>query len=181
MRYSKFVYFLTAIMAVGTLISCERDDICPSSTSTTPRLLLKAYDATIQENRKNIFGLLVIGVDNDVVLEGYEIATIEDINLPLRTDTTTTQYRLIKDTTINNNGTPDDSSDDYLEGNEDIITINYTTEQIYVSRACGYKTIFKNVSLTIEDDGDNWILSRQATTDNQSVEDEAAAHYNIYH
>lgn len=163
------------------VISCERDDICPASTPTTPKLIIEAYDAAVPENRKNIFGLRIQGIGNENVLEGYNIITEDDIVLPLRTDATTTQYSLRKDTTINNNGTPEDTSDDFFEGNEDIITITYTTEQVYVSRACGYKTIFNNVSFTIEPDGDNWILSRLATNDNQSVENETAAHFNIYH
>ena len=50
-----------------------------------------------------------------------------------------------------------------------------------MSRACGYKTIFKNVTLTIEPDSDNWIKSRQPLNDNQSVEDEKETHFNIFH
>ena len=71
--------------------------------------------------------------------------------------------------------------DGVIDGNEDIITINYSTEQVYVSRACGYKTIFKNVTLTINNDGDNWIQSKESINDNQSVEDEKAAHFKLFH
>ena len=41
--------------------------------------------------------------------------------------------------------------------------------------------IFKNVTLTIVQDGDNWMLSREPLTDNQSVEDETTTHFNISH
>jgi hypothetical protein len=105
----------------------------------------------------------------------------DSIVLPLKTDTSSTQYKLHKDYTYDNNGTPDDTTDDIIGGNEDIITFNYTTEQVYVSRACGYKTIFKNVTLTIEPDTDNWIKSKESLTDNQSVEDEKAAHFKLFH
>ena len=44
-----------------------------------------------------------------------------------------------------------------------------------------FKTIFKNVTLTIVQDGDNWMLSREPLTDNQSVEDETTTHFNISH
>ena len=115
------------------------------------------------------------------MLPGYNIAAATQIVLPLRTDSNTTQYVLIKDTSINNNGTPDDLSDDFYDGNPDIITISYSREDVYVSRACGYKTIFKNVTLTIEPDSDNWIKSRQPLNDNQSVEDETETHFNIFH
>tara|TARA_R110002049_G_scaffold309298_2_gene520498 strand:- start:20746 stop:21291 length:546 start_codon:yes stop_codon:yes gene_type:complete len=181
MKYLKPLLIATFFLVAFFVISCERDDICPESTQTTPKLVIQAYDAAVQENRKNIFGLRIQGIDNDNVLEGYNIITEDDLVLPLRTDATTTQYSLRKDTSINNNGTPEDASDDFFNGNEDIITITYTTEQVYVSRACGYKTIFNNVSLTIEPDSDNWILSRQTTSDNQTLENEQAALFNIYH
>ncbi|ALJ03684.1 hypothetical protein APS56_00315 [Pseudalgibacter alginicilyticus] len=180
MKYLKSLS-IAALFTIALFTSCERDDICPASTPTTPRLIIEAYDAAVQENSKNIFGLVVLGVDNDEVLDGYSVVSTDELILPLRTDTTTTQYSLISGYSYDDNDTPDDTSDDIIEGNEDIITISYTTEQVYVSRACGYKTIFNNVSFTIEDDGDNWILSRSALIDNQTIEDETAAHYNIFH
>ena len=162
-------------------MSCERDDICPESTPTTPSLIIDVFDINNQESKKNVFGLLIAGVGNDNVLPGYGIVSSDNLVLPLRTGESSTQYRLFQNTTINDNGTPDILDDDFAEGNVDIITINYSTELIFVSRACGYKTIFTNVTLTIEQDGDNWIQSKQSINDNQSVEDETAAHFNIFH
>lgn len=173
MKYIKYIFIPIVIILIGTNLSCERDDICPASTPTTPRVKIVAYDDIIRENRKNVFGLRIEGVGMDTALEGYDIVSEDDLILPLRTDTTVTQYSLRKDTKINTDGT--------FDGNQDIITIKYTTEEVYVSRACGYKTIFKNVSLTIEKDDDNWIQSRQATNENQSVEDEKEAHFSIFH
>ena len=180
MKYFK-ILIIPILLIVILSISCERDDICPASTATTPKLIIDAYDAIAQEDSKNVFGLRIQGIGNESVLEGYNVVTTDNVVLPLKTDATSTQYSLRENTTTNNNGTPNDTSDDFFEGNEDIITINYTTEEVYVSRACGYKTIFKNVTITIENDGDNWILSRIPLNDNQSVEDETAAHFNIYH
>ncbi|WP_338358843.1 DUF6452 family protein, partial [Yeosuana marina] len=116
----------------------------------------------------------------DAPLPNYNIVTTDSIVLPLKTDATSTQYKLHEDYTYNDNGTPDDTSDDTVGGNEDIITINYSTEEVYVSRACGYKTIFKNVTLTIPKT-DNWIQSKESLTENQSVEDETAAHFKLFH
>ena len=180
MKYFK-ILIIPILLIVILSISCERDDICPESTATTPKLIIDVYDAITQEDSKNVFALRIEGIGNESVLGGYNIVTTDNIILPLKTDATTTQYSLRKDTSINDNGTPNDASDDYLNGNEDIITITYTTEEVYVSRACGYKTIFQNVAITIEPDGNNWILSRIPLNDNQSVEDETAAHFNIYH
>ena len=193
MKKISLLLILTIIIAVGLAISCEPDDICPTSTSTTPKLIIELYDFQNQQNRKAVSKLLIRGVDNDNILNvtlnnketSYDgIAVQNIIYLPLKTDSNTTQYRLTKDTDINNNGTPDDKSDDFPDGNTgntDVITINYTREDVYVSRACGYKTIYKNVSFTIEPDSDNWIKSSQLLNDNQSVEDEKKPHFNIFH
>ena len=67
-------------------------------------------------------------------------------------------------------------------GNEDIITITYNTEQEYVSRACGFKTVFKNVLITLDDtDTDRWIDLIQSVDDNQTIEDETTTHFNFFH
>lgn len=169
------------VLIVILSISCERDDICAESTPTTPRLIIDFIDANNPDNNKNVFGFVAAGVGNDFVLADFNIVTTNDAILPLRTDDNTTQYILIKEASVNDNDTPDDTSDDFYDGNQDVITINYSREEVYVSRACGFKTIFKNVTLTIEPDSDNWMLSRQPATDNQSVEDETAAHFTISH
>lgn len=165
-------------------ISCERDDICPESTPTTPSLIIDMLDFENQESSKNVFNLVVAGVQgtNNLVLPGFDIVTTNQLVLPLKTDEDFTQYILIKDGFVNDAGTPDNSDDDFFDGsNFDTITINYSREEVYVSRACGYKTIFKNVTITIEDDGDRWLLSQQPLNPNQSVEDETTTHFNIFH
>ena len=181
MKKTSLLLIMLIIIAIGMTIGCERDDICPESTSTTPRVILELFDFANQENSKNVIGLRVQGINNANVLAGYNVVSTNKLILPLRTDTTATQYKLHKEYTYSDNGTPNDSSDDVIGGNEDIITIKYTTELVFVSRACGYKTVFKNVSLTIVPDTNNWIKSRQSVTDNQSVEDETATHFNIFH
>ena len=162
-------------------ISCERDDICPDATATTPRLIIDFLDVTDPDTKKNVFDIVVIGVDNEEYLDGYYFTNTDDLVLPLKTTANTTEYFVISDAEVNNNGTPDDSSDDFIDGNPDRISISYSRETIFVSRACGFKTIFKNVTLTIIQDNDNWMLSREPLTDNQSVEDETTTHFNISH
>ncbi|WJJ95836.1 DUF6452 family protein [Algibacter luteus] len=173
------------ILILTTLIisyySCERDDICPDATATTPRLIIDFLDAEDSDTKKNVFDIVVIGVDNEQFISEYYFTDTDDLILPLKTTDSTTEYIIIQEATVNDNGTPNDSSDDFIDGNQDRIVINYSRETIFVSRACGFKTIFKNVTLTIVDDGDNWMLSREPLTDNQSVEDETTTHFNISH
>ena len=74
------------------------------------------------------------------------------------------------------------SSDDIIEGNEDVIQINYSREEVYVSRACGYKTIFRNITLLLDaNDTDRWIINKENVTENQTVEDETSTHFILYH
>lgn len=180
MKYLKILVIPLFLLGILS-ISCERDDICPESTPTTPSLIIDFFDVSNQEDSKNIFGLLVGGIGQESALPGYSVVTTANLVLPLKTDENTTQYALIQNYSINDNGTPEDPSDDFQEGNQDIITIKYSREQVYVSRACGYKTIFKNVTLTIEPDSDNWIKAKQSINDNQSVEDETETHFNLFH
>ncbi|MDB2462856.1 DUF6452 family protein [Algibacter sp.] len=177
----KKISLLFIILIIVGNYSCERDDICPDATPTTPRLIIDFLDATDPDVFLNVSDLVVIGVDNDDFLEDYYFVDTDDVILPLKTTDNTTEYILISDSTVNDNDTPDDDTDDFIDGNQDRIIINYSREEVYVSRACGYKTIFENVTLTIVDDGDNWMLSREPLTDNQSVEDETTTHFNISH
>lgn len=180
MKYFRLI-IIPVLILVGVSLACEPDDICPESTSTTPRLIIDFYDVNSPENTKNVFDLVVIGVGNESILSDYSFTDTDEVLLPLKTDVNTTQYVLIKEAFVNDNGTPDDPSDDFIDGNPDTITINYSRELIFVSRACGYKTIYKNVTLTIEPDDDNWMKSRQPINDNQSVEDEFETHFNVTH
>lgn len=174
--------YLFLLLTISIFCGCERDDICPNSTPTSPRLVIDLFDFENQENSKNVFGLVVAGVGNLFVLSDYNNVTSNQLILPLKTDENTTEYILIKDSFINDAGTPDDSTDDFIDGsNQDLLTINYSREQVYVSRACGFKTIFKNVTITIGDDGDPWLLSQQSLNPNQSVIDETTTHFNVFH
>lgn len=172
-----FLLFLTANY------SCEKDDLCPESTPTTPKLIIDLNDNIDPDEPKNVFDLRIQGVGNDNVLPGYNIiSATKQIILPLRTDANTTSYKLHIDYALNDNGTPEDTSDDFVEGNEDIIQITYTTEEIYVSRACGYKTVFRNVTLLLDpNDNDRWIINKESLIENQSVEDETTTHFILYH
>lgn len=175
----KIALFLILIAFLG----CEKEDICPEDSITTPRLIIAFFDVeTIEDqNPKNVFRFRAQGVGNENPVDDLDGSSgKQKIALPLKTTTEdpnseafTTEYVLTKNYRVDNNGT--------VTGNEDIITISYTTEQEYVSRGCGFKTIFKNITLTVEDDGDRWIQVIQSVDDNQIIADESATNFNIYH
>ncbi|WP_431136634.1 DUF6452 family protein [Psychroserpens mesophilus] len=174
MKPKAILYFLIILFAIST-ISCERDDICPEDVPTTPRLIVEFYDLLDQETIKNVPNLRVQGVDNDNPLSSFSgTSDVNKVELPLKTDENSTQFRFIKDYAIDDDGN--------VTGNEDIITINYIPENIYVSRACGYKTIYKAVSIQFDtDDMNPWIALAQPLNDNQSIEDETTTHFKFFH
>ena len=111
---------------------CEKDDIC--SEDTTPRLILEFYDIANPANPINVSGLKVTGYTADDVPLTLPLGTFtaqNKIELPLNITTTTTKYSLI----LNSTSTT-------LVPNEDFLVFNYTHQNIFVSRACGYKTTF---------------------------------------
>ena len=70
------------------------------------------------------------------------------------------------------------------ESNLDIITINYDVEEVFVSRSCGFKAIFNNVSVTSEPSND-WIIGLTETLENSitipTIDNETSAHIKIFH
>lgn len=162
---------LIALLLLFTVLyNCERDDICPESTATTPKLIIRFYDITEQTETKNVLGLQIQGVDSENI---YQSAVSTDsVALPLKTDASITSFKLHKEYVDDGNGN--------ISGNEDVINIEYSVEEVYVSRACGYKTIYNNVTLKDVDDGDNWIELIQIENP-LTVDNETEAHVKIFH
>lgn len=166
------------------LLTCERDDICAETTLTTPRLVMDFVDLLNIDNAKSVTDFRVEDIDDStIVLNGLNGTTdATGVILPLKTTEDMTQFVFYLDYEIDDNDTPDDTSDDIQLGNADIITIEYAREEVYVSRACGYKTIFRNVEVFVEPDTDgNWIQLIQPLNDNQSIEDETTTHFSLLH
>ena len=162
------------------LLGCERDDICLEGTIGTPHLIIRFYDAANSTTLKQVPNLRIIGVGNN---QDYgTTATSDSIAIPLKVLASTTSYRLIYDSEIvDDAGTPNDTSDDPDNGNEDIISITYTNNEIFISRACGFKNTFTytNDAFVVSTDTDNWINS--FTIENNTIEDENNAHIHITH
>lgn len=176
------------LLCLTLVMSCERDDICPEDLPTTPRLIIDFMDALNPESSKNVFGLRVEDADDDTrVLERFDDTTLSQLILPLKTTELSpgqflTQYRIYESyNDFDDNGTPNDTTDDIALENPDVISISYTRTDIYVSRACGYKSIFENVQINIEADSNNWIQSAVSINENQIVADETATHFNLFH
>lgn len=161
---------IALLLLILVLSNCERDDICPESTATTPKLIIRFYDITDQTETLRVLSLQVQGVGNDDI---YQTAVSTDsLAIPLKTYENATSFILHKEYA--------DDGEGNISGNEDIINITYNAEEVYVSRACGYKTIYNNVELSVVTDEDNWIELIQIENP-LTVDNETAAHVQIFH
>lgn len=148
--------------------SCEKDDICDANTPTTPKVVIEFYDVANPSTLKNVTNLGVIapGFTN-----GFEFTATSKIKVPLKTFEDTSILHFIQ------NGSMDPTSDDNL----DEITFNYSRKTVFVSRACGFKTLFTlNTTnpITVTPDSNNWIQSVIVSQPN--IENEDETHIKIY-
>ncbi len=160
---------------IAGLWSCERDDICASTTPTTPHLIVRFYNINNRSELKTVRRMNVTAEDNPNYILNDK--TVDSLVLPLRVDAldnvNTSRFVLTRDQDYATDSIPTTAA------NADIIEINYTPELIYVSRACGYKSIFNNLSAIRETDAINWIIDIEVI--NTTINNEDAAHINIYH
>lgn len=120
----KIILFL----AFFSILGCEKDDICDSETPTTPSLVVEFYDISNPTVLKNVVNLKITAAGLSEPLGVFN--SVNKIKLPLKTNATTTNYSFVL------------NSSDLDNDNEDLISINYIGQDIFVSRACGYKTIY---------------------------------------
>ena len=80
---------------------------------------------------------------------------------------------------FSDNDTPDDTSDDFINGNQDLITVNYIRDDVYVSRACGFKTVFNQLLFGVTVDTDNWVINSSVVE--ADVVNENQAHVQVFH
>lgn len=167
---------LIVLIIIGTW-SCERDDICAETTPTTPHLIIRFYDLANPTILKAVPNLTVRPLDDaGNNLDDIPISTpLDSITLPLRilNERTTMRFSLEKDTNLRLD------EDTTTDSNIDIIAVTYTPESVYVSRACGYKSIFTNLSITVEQDGNTWIKTNEILT--TTIENENQAHIILRH
>lgn len=89
----------------------------------------------------------------------------------MRTNATTTTLNFIQ------NG----SDANVSNHNIDAVTFNYATNDVYISRACGYKTIFQlnaTNGVDVTPDTANWIQSSVVSQPN--IQNENEVHVKIY-
>ena len=159
-------HYIFLLFIAFVYLGCEKDDVCPSTTQTTPRLIIEFYDITAPDQIKSVPGLFVIGLDpdlNEISIYNELVSTRSSIALPLQNNSIQTQFKLYKSY---------DVIDSVVIGNPDIITITYEIETVYVSRACGYINNYSVQTFSVETDNEQWlinseILSTQVINENE--------------
>ena len=157
--------FLVLVILIG-LNGCTRDDICSEGTATTPLLIITFKDSTNPLMSKQVPNLTIETADVNNTAVITQVST-DSIAIPLNSGADNAMFRFKKD-------------DGGANPNTDVITFNYSRQDIYVNRACGFKTIYDDLSVNLQDEGTaNWIYSIEVL--NQFIENESQAHITILH
>lgn len=164
----KIVFINLSLLLAVSFWNCEKDDICAEGTPVTPRVIIEFYNAATPTVLKNVTNL---GVIEPTLSTGFSFTAISKIQVPLKTTADITTLRFIQ------NGSDTDTTND----NIDVITFNYQRVDEYVSRACGFKTLFylnETNPVVLTADGNNWIQNIVVTQPN--IENENEVHVKIY-
>ncbi len=157
-----FIIFL----ALASVLGCTRDDICEEGIATTPLLIITFNDIVLPNQRKSVPSLTVETIENNSK-EVISATTTDSIAIPLRNTGMETRYRF-------------KSGVGTTAPNTDVITFNYSTEDIYINRACAFKTIYHELNAMVQDEGSaNWILQLEIET--TDIIDETETHITIFH
>jgi len=146
--------------------SCQKDDICIDPI--TPNLIIRFYDFADNSILKTVDNLQIKNIDIDSIYNNNIVST-DSIAIPLNINQDITKYVL----SINSN--------DQALINSDTITISYIRKPTFVSRSCGFKTLFNDVKISLTTDNDNWIKSISTVDSLQNITNEKKAHVKILH
>ena len=160
----KLLLLLAAVAWTST--SCEKDDICDQNTATTPRLIIHFYDVNNPTLDKTVTNLAIVG---EGLTEAILFNGVSVIQVPLKTTFDVTKYKFILN--YGNTQNPEIVNEDDLE-------FHYSRNNFFISRACGYKTLFTLYATNpyILTDGPNaddfWIKTVDVSQPNISNENE---------
>lgn len=172
MRLKLLRFFFIIGFALVLLNACERDDICPPGTPTTPKLIIEFFDNEESLENKAVINLSYVAEgSNDTINLSTSGQGIDSIALPLNTNTNSSRFQLIRNTGNNQ-----------FE-NADEVLFTYQVDDAYINRSCGFKAIYSDLSASrIPEENpiiDNWI--RSIIVEEFDVENENVTHIIIFH
>ena len=165
------------LLLIIFITSCEKDDICPESTQTTPQLIITFYDATAVEQSKTVESLAVYAEKNSelILIGNINGINTDSIAIPLRNDIGLSNFKFIKNYSIEN---------DVIFGDSNHIYIDYEINDVFISRACGFIANYSITTLlnydTLADPPiTGWITGYEII--NSTVTNENQSHVKILH
>ena len=138
--------------------SCEPDDVCSETIPSTPHLVFRLYDSSQPNELKAVDTLRIISLGD---LAPIEFINTDSIVFPLQVNAS----KINADLNISDMIT-------------DRIEIDYQTKDVYLSRACGFQSTFKILSVEFDQPA-NWINSIEILTNEVIID--TLAHVKIYH
>ena len=138
--------------------SCEPDDVCNVENPSTPQLVFRLYDANQPSQLKSVDTLRVKDNENESILQ---LINTDSIAIPFQ---------------INSNKMDFDFM--ISEGISDELLIDYQTQDMYLSRACGFQSTFIISEIEISSN-QSWINTIEIVTNEILVD--TLAHVKIYH
>lgn len=161
---------ITYFIGLTLFFACEKDDFCLENP-VTPKLVIRFYDNLNRDITKRVDRLSIF-VENttDTI---FRLQNTDSIAIPLnpsnflsRNTTTTTYVFRTEDERI-------------LDTNKEAkLTISFNPQEDYVSRSCGFRIIFNNVTISTIENG--WI-SEINTENLTTINSQNAAHIQIFH
>lgn len=163
-----FLRFIAIFVAFLAIQSCQHNDICTADTPGTPKLVILFFDQQRPGLIKPVEGFNAKVVGDTTY---YFNTPVNDtaVALPLRTDQNKTTYELVL------------YQGDSTETKRDTITLTYSPEEVFVSRACGFKSIFTNLGIEWTASKNGWIKNRRIADTTKQVRDEGKAPLYIYY
>ena len=166
---NRFRAIILSLLILAVINGCEKDDICVEGD--TPLLIIKFYDANNPTESKSVTNLRVRGLGQENPVDTFDDrTTLDSIAIPLRIHQPDTGFLFISESA---------DEDGAETGNTDTLTFSYTTQEVFVSRACGFVANYDELADSLEADADNWIQSVQIIT--QTINSTDAAHVEIFH
>ncbi len=166
----KYKIILTLILLACLNFGCEKDDLCAEEV-TTPKLVISFINITDRTSLKPVNNLEIRGVGKTDSLAVFN--NVSTISIPLKTGADFSEYSF---ELFSNN--PEIA-------NTDFIRFNYIRNEVFVSRACGYKTLFtleENAAFLLTDNNPAdtyWI--KEIAVNQPDIINEDETHVNIYY
>ena len=157
--------FVLAIL----LTHCEKDDICVDGN--TPLLIIRFYDSENTTTLKEVPSLRVVGLGQTTTVNTVtDRSSLDSIAIPLRINEANTSFLLIMDSA---------DEDDVETGNIDTLTFNYSTNEVFISRACGFVANYEGLTDELTVESENWIQNIEIVS--SLVQKQDSAHVKIFH